>query len=369
MDSGILLILLFAICIVVIGAMRLKDSIAEHFDNADSASGTGPGDVTTLADTSQSMLTNPTIPFVKSDITVNDKLTVGSMMDVGTTSSGGLFKVGGDTPFTMKKGGYMGIGTTTPAAGLDITSNTGENLSIAMNDALRKYRWSLRMREDAPADASSNPDGALMISSDLNADPVGVMYLKRSGQVGIGTQAPAAKLHVENEIEDKDGGLLISNTKQNVRVSGTTKGARVASSGNLELKANGNSIYLDQVNGVPALGIGVPTPAESLHATGNALIEGGSLLLGGGGSATGFASRDALSTIVEQPGTGTLKLRTNAKDRMTIDGAGSVNVLGDTTVKGVVTANSVVLGDLTLANLGGKLQICAKGQPSSCRTL
>jgi hypothetical protein len=313
------------------------------------------------------MLVNPTVPFMKNDVTVNDKLSVGSMMDVVTTASGGVFTVGKDTPFTMKKGGYMGVGTTTPGAGLDITSNTGENLSIAMNDALRKYRWSLRMREDT-SDVTSNPDGALMISSDLHKDPVGVMYLKRSGQVGIGTQAPVAKLHIENDLEDKEDGLFISNTKQNVRISGTAKGGRIAASGNMELNTKGGSVYIGEANGAPALGIGVPTPAESLHATGNALVEGGSILLGGG-SATGFASRDALSTIVEQPGTGTLKLRTNAKDRITIDGSGKTSLLGDTTVKGAVTANSIVLGDLTLNNIGGKLQICAQGQPSSCRNL
>jgi hypothetical protein len=366
MDRGIICILVFAACIVIIGAMRTNNSVNEHFAII----------TPTIESATQDLLINPMVPMTKNEITVAKKLAVGSMMKMSSSDASGIFNIGGDTAFAMKRGGYLGVGTVDPKDGLDITSDTGKNLSISLNDSLRKYRWSLRMRDDAP-DINTNPDGALMISSDLNVDPSGVMYMKRTGQVGLGTSTPAAKLHVETTDSDNNG-LIISNVKhaQSATLSTSQDGSRLISSGNLDLSANGGdaSVYITHdANNKTALGIGIPMPSESLHATGNARIEGGSIFLGGGAGMNikrgAFVSRNTIGTTLEQPGNGSLIFNTNDKDRLVVDGNGMIKLNNNTTIDGELTAKGITLGDLTISNSKGKLQVCANGQPSSCRNI
>ena len=363
-DKSIVCILVFASCIIAVGALRLNSSVKEHFATP------------SLNNNTQDLLLDPMLPMTKNEITATKQLNIGSTMNMTSTENNGIFKINNDTAFAMKRGGYLGVGTLNPTSGLDITSTTGKNLSISLNDSLRKYRWSLRMRDDAP-DMNTNPDGALMIASDMHNEPSGVMYLKRTGQVGLGTDAPAAKLHIETGPDD-DNGIIVSNAKhsQNATLSTTQDGSQLVSSGTLNLSANNgsSSVYVthDDKNSV-AFGIGIPMPTESLHATGNARIEGGSILLGGGAGTRvnrgAFVSRNSNGTTIEQPGASSIMLRTNNADRVTVSDDGLVKLHGDVEADGIVTVKGIKLGDLTISNSKGKLQVCAEGQPSSCRNI
>lgn len=380
MDRTLAVILIFATCIAVVGAIRLNCSIMEHFDatTAGMPLSASISDTTTAA---HSVFLDSTLPLTKGDLTVTDKLTIGTGASIKPVFKGLDMNTEDGSLFALRDGGRLGIGTVAPTAGLDITSRTGgSNLSIALNDALRNYRWSLRMREDAPADATGNPDGALMIASDLHTEPAGVMYLKRSGQVGLGTEAPQGKLHVYSSSNDAAAttGLLVSNENQHIFFRPSPGGATIESSGHLNVYAEGGNAGFfmtsrasdtgDDKKQTPAFGIGVPNPLESLHATGNARLEGGALLLGGGsgGSNAAFVNRSTTGTTLDDPLS--LRLRTSNKDRLTVNADGSVIIAGDTQVGGKLGANTLRLGDLTITNEKGKLKLCNDGAPSSCRT-
>jgi hypothetical protein len=317
------------------------------------------------------MVLDSNTPIIKNEIIAGKKLGVGASLEMSSTDSAGVFNVGGDSIFSMKRGGYLGVGTLVPSTSIDINSMTGKNLGISMNDAIHKYRWSLRMREDAP-DANTNPEGALIFASDIHAAPEGVMYMKRTGEIGVGTSKPAAKLHIQSKADDDaaSSGLMVSNTKNQATLAATNDGASLTSSTTLVLGAEGGAanVYLthdDSKAKRAALGVGVPSPSESLHVTGNARFEGGGILLGSGA----FATRGVKATTIEQPGKGTLALRTDGKDRVVVAGDGTVSLSSDAAVDGTVTVKAIKLGDLTLTNSKGKLQVCADGQPSSCRNI
>lgn len=372
MDRTLAVILIFATCIAVVGALRLNCSVMEHFANVPLSAS-----MQTTEAAAHGVFLDATLPLTKADVTITDKLTIGNGANMKAVFNGLDINTEDSSLFALRDGGRLGIGTVAPTTGLDITSRTGgSNLGIALNDALRNYRWSMRMREDAPADAGANPDGALMIASDLHTEPAGVMYLKRSGQVGLGTDAPQGKLHVYSSSNDAAAttGLLVSNENQHIFFRPSPGGATIESSGHLNVYTDGGNAGFFMTSRdmtgdkkkTPSFGIGVPNPLESLHATGNARLEGGALLLGGGNSNAAFVKRTANGTSLEDPFS--MRLRTNNQDRLTVNSNGSMILAGDTQINGKMTTNTLRLGDLTITNEKGKLKLCNDGAPSSCRT-
>ena len=83
--------------------------------------------------------------------------------------------------------GNVGIGTSTPAADLDIKRTSGDSSDILRLGSTDNYYFGF---------ARSNPTGALSIQGNQSGYN-NIILAPTSGNVGIGTSSPSQKLHVE----------------------------------------------------------------------------------------------------------------------------------------------------------------------------
>jgi hypothetical protein len=152
MDLYIALILVLSICIVAIGAIRLKRNIEDFAaattdapqpataPQASTSTSATPAPAPGAPASDQSLaptLARPSVltqmvldsntPIIKNEIIAGKKLGVGASLEMSSTDSAGVFNVGGDSIFSMKRGGYLGVGTLVPSTSIDINSMTGKN--------------------------------------------------------------------------------------------------------------------------------------------------------------------------------------------------------------------------------------------------
>jgi hypothetical protein len=162
----------------------------------------------------------------------------GTSISLESNSNGGL---------TVASTGYVGIGTTSPGAQLEVTSTTGGILRLKRDDTSVTTDESLGTLEfytndgDGPhigayvrglgADLSGQNYGrfgalAFGVSKTANTDAVEAMRIDLSGNVGIGTTTPTAKLQVNAGSLSGTFGLDINvNSTFNF---GSTNGKRTA---------------------------------------------------------------------------------------------------------------------------------------------
>jgi hypothetical protein len=109
----------------------------------------------------------------------------------------------------LKNGGNVGIGTTSPAAMLDVNGGTGNGIRISAASGYPALIF---------ANGNVNkwiqyPNGDDLLFLDVAGGYVNRVIFKAGGNVGIGTIAPATKLHVAGTItQDSDERL-----KENIR--------------------------------------------------------------------------------------------------------------------------------------------------------
>lgn len=128
---------------------------------------------------------------------------------------------------------------------------------------------------------------AELIHSELNQKDDDIHA--KDKKIGIGTENPTAKLHVQGNNLDpnSDGVLRIDvinsnpNSDANLRFgvfNGGTKFSWIQAHGNQPLKINsiGNNTLLNDTNG--NVGIGTENPTEKLHVKGNISVENGDML-------------------------------------------------------------------------------------------
>ncbi len=112
----------------------------------------------------------------------------------GTTSPIFLARDNGSTVFSVTDGGTVGIGTTNPTRTLDIeyAQTTGYGGIQLNNTASGGHSWGLTVA--ATGDTESVAAGSLYLRSDTSGGAKFV--LNTSGNVGIGTTSPGAKLDI-----------------------------------------------------------------------------------------------------------------------------------------------------------------------------
>jgi len=109
------------------------------------------------------------------------------------------FFINNDEKLRIQNNGAVGIGTSSPAADLDVwdTGDAGAAAKLALHGSGTNSDSALQFYEDAAIAMSAYYDGgANALSIYDETVPAARVTFKRAGNVGIGTTSPEAKLHV-----------------------------------------------------------------------------------------------------------------------------------------------------------------------------
>ncbi|PTY02778.1 hypothetical protein DB347_22790 [Opitutaceae bacterium EW11] len=240
--------------------------------------------------------------------------------------------------------GRVGVGTNAPATKMTIaTSGAGDGLTVredGTSGTAAVYLSSGSTNASARNwVAATNFDaiGSLSFraSSASNPDPLsgtGILLLAPNGNVGIGTSAPASKLHLAGTGAVD---LSIQSTDGNRRWSFQTGGPSVA--GRFELidrTSNGTRMAIDVFGNV---GIGTIYPNAKLEVAGNTKV-------------SGSLTVTSNATVAGQTSTGTLAVGTDATigRNIAVNGATNTGTLG-------VATDATILGSAFIPN--GRLGI------------
>jgi len=203
--------------------------------------------------------------------TPDQRLTVaGNISQTGNIISSGT----GNNYF----GGYTGIGTATPGSKLDVVGNVaGEsinsfirarNLNSATGDiasiAFGATSSSLSKAAIGLKRVGAGGQGDLLFAVDSNVDAADVTFagdtkmaiVGTTGNVGIGTTSPSAKLEVA-------GAIISSGTGAGMYTTGTSSAAAVYASGNITA---GGDVYATALHGNGAGITGLPGGGDAVLA-------------------------------------------------------------------------------------------------------
>jgi hypothetical protein len=191
----------------------------------------------------------------------------------GIVGVGGLTMYGDNTSatgITLLTNGNLGIGTSSPSYLLDISKSVGGGwvssrivntsdgaASLILQNGLSSIKsWTLN--------TSSVASGDFDITQGINSSGTSRLYINSSGNIGIGTTSPLAKLDTRGDIHISDG----SGIKTRIRTGGIIDFTNFAESlyANATITANtlsllgnnGTGIYVNTTGNV---GIGTTTPA------------------------------------------------------------------------------------------------------------
>jgi hypothetical protein len=230
-------------------------------------------------------------------------LTNGNVIQIGAidyTSAGTIFAGGdnisittggaaGTTRIKIDSSGNVGIGTTSPYA----FDTTATKLHVK-NDSAGSGNVGEVARFEGSSDAdgsggtirlgTSNDRGIYFEGGRTGSVPYGIIgtteyngaktysiYLQNTGNVGIGTESPSQKLHIEGLalIKNNTSGLLYLYDTSN-SIYGDINGAAIVTAGN-NLRFNVNSSERMRIDSSGNVGIGTTSPDRSLDVEGTGM--------------------------------------------------------------------------------------------------
>ena len=307
----------------------------------------------------------------------------GAVTGSGTTNYVPKFTgatVVGNSSIFNDASGNVGIGTSSPAFPLEIGTTSDANNYISIRANSTNGAMGL-LFGDSDADV-----GYINYAHDTNAMGFGTsagrrMTILSSGNVGIGTNTPDAKLNVSGSANNADVGIKINNTFDDndpasepnssvflnaasnngyLRVHGAP--ANTAAKHQMDLGSTAATSFLTfspsgsermRVTSVGNVGIGTTSPSEKLEVAGD--IESNSLILNGTGSnpAIKMNRNDGSSIPVVQLNntTDNLTIGNTAIDQVIFqDDSGEVMRLDGNGNVGIGTTTPVVSLDLSTKN-------------------
>jgi len=268
-------------------------------------------------------------------------------MGFGTIANGGSIS----EKMTLTSGGSLGIGTTSPSHKLTIGSSTDADLFF-MQSTGSANNTSLRFGisgNDAEIHGSGGSSGNLVFKTYGNER----MRIDSSGNVGVGTSSPGAKLEVAGDALFAGGfdssstttnGLKIDSNgaifNQRTNTISTLFGGYYQNSQTVKITADGSATFAGNV------GIGTTTVDELLHieqsvgnygpafkiSNSNASRWGGKLVFESFNSTTPYEAAVIKADGGSATSSGNLIFETAGSERMRIDSSGNVGIGTSTTV-------------------------------------
>ncbi len=228
---------------------------------------------------------------------------------------------GGSDHLTVLRGGNVGVGTSSPATKLDVwgniyinsaTHNNTTTLAFATNGSPYHQIFSNRQTGEFSIRAGVGGSGHYITFG--SGDGSEKMRIATTGNVGIGTAAPGAKLHIFNATSTPYKALVLDNdstvdgsgsivhfvSSSDENVGAQIAGGRESTGGTSYLKftnyLNGTGfVERMRISGSGNVGIGTTTPATRLTVigSGNYSIDAGNYRIGN--VATPVSALDAVN--------------------------------------------------------------------------
>jgi len=189
----------------------------------------------------------------------------GSVYDIHVTASDPLsFSIGASERMRIDSSGKVGIGTLSPATKFVVSNSGAEGLEFGHTSGTNEvssYNRSTSAR--APVDIIGKTFKVLTGDPSLSTG----LFQDSSGNVGIGTTAPGAKLDVNGTIRRSNG----AGNYTDLVVQGSG-GSFIDSSHFFQFRTNGDSSsQAMRIDSSGKVGIGTALPDESLEVAGNGL--------------------------------------------------------------------------------------------------
>lgn len=175
-----------------------------------------------------------------------------------------------NAPHVYYSAGNVGVGITAPTAPLHVVTTAGNSsifqssntsyTNMQINNTSSTRAWNLL--------TVGSTAGAYGVAGSFTIDEAGSgarMTIIPGGNMGVGTYAPSARLHVKQSTDLESSGLLISNTATTGNTAIFVDAASKTHIGGMT--ASPNALIIDNVNG--NIGLGILSPSEKLEVNGN----------------------------------------------------------------------------------------------------
>jgi hypothetical protein len=238
--------------------------------------GLGTAGTTTITDTRRGAFADGTAAapaYSFSDDTNN------GMYRITTDTLG--FSTAGSEKLRISSAGNVGIGTTGPVFKLDVhNSGSGIRHYGDSTNQLETFCFGGYQTIIATNGSVTNEFGYAAGNFYVQTADTEKFRITSSGNVGIGTDSPAAKLHVEGNVRVlKDGGDGLENSGVYIGNAANNRAYNFQQNANgssLNLWAYGGSSWANRVTFQAAgnVGIGTSNPSEKLDVNGNLIVSG-----------------------------------------------------------------------------------------------